>query len=178
MPYFLTYTMLIGSSRRAVETADEAALAYQQIRKAGGSLIVVTDDKGREITREDLNTLAPAPTVLVVEDDPLIRFLACSLVGEAGYTAVEASDADQAISILESREDIRLVFTDIDMPGTMDGLKLAHYVRDRWPPIHLLLVSGKSILSETPLPIGARFLPKPYGTADVAAAMQQMLASS
>jgi CheY-like chemotaxis protein len=140
--------MMLGSVQRTVQTAAEASVAVHQIRNAGGSSIVITNDAGRVITPEELSVLAPAQTVLVVE-----------------------------ISILEARKDIRLVFTDIDMPGTMDGLKLAHYVRDRWPPIHLLLVSGKSIIDETALPIGARFLAKPYGTAHVTAAIQQLLAS-
>jgi CheY-like chemotaxis protein len=176
LPYVLTYSMLIGSARRVVETAAEAALAYQQIRKAGGSLIAIADDTGNVVTMDELEALlAPSPTVLVVEDDALVRFLTCSVVEEAGYAAVEARDADQAIAILEQRQDIRLVFTDIDMPGTMDGLKLAHYVRDRWPPIHLLLVSGKSFAKSPDLPAGALFMPKPYGTAAVISTLRQIL---
>lgn len=64
------------------------------------------------------------------------------------------------------------------MPGTMDGLKLAHYVRGRWPPIHLLLVSGKTIVKSSALPSGARFMPKPYGTADVISTIKHMLSVS
>ena len=71
--------------------------------------------------------------VLVVEDTALIRMSAVHLVLEAGYEALEASDADEAIRILESRSDIDLVFTDVQMPGSMDGIKLSHYIRDRWP---------------------------------------------
>ena len=77
--------------------------------------------------------------MLVVEDEPLSRIHALNLVEEAGYVAIEASNADEAISILEARKDIRIVFTDIDMPGSMDGLKLARAIRDRWPPIELIL---------------------------------------
>ena len=102
------------------------------------------------------------PVVLVVEDDPIIRLGAVDLVENAGCEALEASDADKAIEILEARPDIRLVFTDIDMPGSMDGLKLSHYVRDRWPPIHIIVASGKAIIKESQLPSGARFFPKPY----------------
>ena len=75
--------------------------------------------------------------MLVVEDEPLSRIHALNLVEEAGYVAIEASNADEAISILEARKDIRIVFTDIDMPGSMDGLKLARAIRHRWPPIEL-----------------------------------------
>ena len=73
------------------------------------------------------------PVVLVVEDEPLLRMLAVEVVEEAGFIAIEARDADEAVVLLESRSDITLLFTDINMPGSMDGLKLAHAVRDRWP---------------------------------------------
>ena len=102
------------------------------------------------------------PTVLVVEDEPLIRMAAVDLVHDAGLKALEAANADDAIQILEARKDIRIVFTDVDMPGTMDGLKLAHHIRKRWPPILLIIASGKSILDEADLPSDARFFPKPY----------------
>jgi CheY-like chemotaxis protein len=90
--------------------------------------------------------------VLVVEDEPLSRIHALNLVEEAGYVAIEASNADEAISILEARKDIRIVFTDIDMPGSMDGLKLARAIRDRWPPIELILTSGHFNLNDSNVP--------------------------
>ena len=89
------------------------------------------------------------PVVLVVEDDPLLRMLAVEVVEEAGFIAIEARDADEAVILLESRTDIALLFTDINMPGSMDGLKLAHAVRDRWPPIKILVVSGKQQLQSS-----------------------------
>lgn len=101
-------------------------------------------------------------TILIVEDEALVRLAAVGIAIEAGYEALEASNADQAIEILESREDIRLVFTDIDMPGTMDGLKLARYVRERWPPIKIIVASGKAVVEQSQLPSGSRFFPKPY----------------
>jgi CheY-like chemotaxis protein len=73
--------------------------------------------------------------VLIVEDEMLLRMRAVDMVEDAGFTSVEAVDADQAVAILESRSDIALLFTDIQMPGSMDGIKLAHVVRERWPPI-------------------------------------------
>jgi CheY-like chemotaxis protein len=82
--------------------------------------------------------------VLVVEDNPLILMTALDLVTTIGFEGVGAASADEAIAILEARSDIRLVFTDVEMPGTIDGLKLAHYIRDRWPPIHLIVASGKA----------------------------------
>ncbi len=84
------------------------------------------------------------PVVLVVEDETLIRIAAVEAVEEAGFEVIEAQNADEAIAILEQRTDIHLVFTDIQMPGSMDGLKLAHCVRDRWPPVKIIATSGRA----------------------------------
>jgi CheY-like chemotaxis protein len=100
--------------------------------------------------------------VLVVEDDPLLRMNAVDMIEEAGFRAIEAPDADAAIQMLETRTDIRLIFTDIDMPGSMDGLALAHAVANRWPPVRIIATSGHFKVSETDLPSGGRFIPKPY----------------
>ncbi|MAC11677.1 response regulator [Novosphingopyxis iocasae] len=110
--------------------------------------------------------------ILVVEDDPLQRLGMIDLVEDAGFQAIEARDADQAIEILESRCDIRVVFTDIDMPGSMDGLKLAAAVRKRWPPIEIIVTSGgrKPVLEE--LPARATFLPKPLVPVDAINTLQ------
>lgn len=109
--------------------------------------------------------------VLVVEDEPLIRMSAVDLVEEAGFIAIEAENADEAIAILEQRSDISIVFTDIDMPGTMDGLRLAEAVRARWPPVHIIVSSGHRSVSDSDLPAGSRFFPKPYDCRKIAAAM-------
>ena len=100
--------------------------------------------------------------VLVVEDEYLVRRFVVDAIEDAGYVAVQADDADAAIAILETRKDIRIVFTDIEMPGTMDGLKLARAIRDRWPPIDLMITSGKHRLDDDRIPERGRFLPKPY----------------
>ena len=102
------------------------------------------------------------PVVLVVEDEFLIRMHAVEIIQDAGFDVVEAADANEAIAILESRRDIRVVFTDIRMPGSMDGLKLAHAVRDRWPPVHIIATSGYHAITATDLPAGSLFLLKPY----------------
>jgi DNA-binding NtrC family response regulator len=107
------------------------------------------------------NTLAQ-PLVLVVEDEPLIRFNAVDLIECAGFDVVEASDADQAIGILADRADVAVVFTDIDMPGSMDGLKLAAAVRKRWPTIEIIITSGKLSPAPESLPPRCKFLSKPY----------------
>lgn len=113
--------------------------------------------------------------VLVVEDSTMIRMLAVGLVLSAGYEALEASDADEAIRFLESRDDIDLVFTDVQMPGTMDGVRLSHYISGRWPPVKLLLVSGNAILEESSLPVGSRFFQKPYDDHVITNAMAGLL---
>src|ERR1700710_2900506 len=100
--------------------------------------------------------------VLVVEDDAILRLHALDIVEEAGFTAIEAKNADEAIAILETRSDIALLFTDVHMPGSMDGLKLAHAVRNRWPPIKIVVVSGHVRLEQNELPSQSRFFGKPF----------------
>ena len=102
------------------------------------------------------------PVILVVEDDYLQRLDAVAVIEDAGFDVVEAGSADEAIEILQACKDIRIVFTDIEMPGSMDGLKLAHAIRDRWPPIELILTSGKHRLEAGHLPERGKFLSKPY----------------
>jgi two-component system, response regulator PdtaR len=116
--------------------------------------------------------------VLVVEDDFLLRTLAVEVVEEAGFVALEARDADEAVALLESRADISLLFTDIDMPGSMDGMKLAHAARGRWPPIKILVVSGKVRLEPSQLPSNGRFVPKPYRVEAMVEELRSLVASS
>lgn len=104
---------------------------------------------------------AKRPVILVVEDELLIRMHAVEMIEHAGFEVVEAANADEAISILEARSDITVIFTDIQMPGSMDGLKLAAAVRDRWPPVKIVTTSGHVKVGAGDLPDGGRFLPKP-----------------
>ena len=112
--------------------------------------------------------------VLVVDDSAIIRMGAVDLVESAGYEALEARDADEAIRILESRDDIDLVFTDVQMPGTMDGVKLSHFIRNRWPQVKLIVASGKAILEESSLPTGSQFFAKPYNDSAITDAMARL----
>ncbi len=98
----------------------------------------------------------------MVEDEPLLLFFTIELVKEAGYEAVSAANADEAILILESRADITVVITDIEMPGSMDGLKLAAAIRDRWPPVELIVISARSQPPSKDLPERSLFFSKPY----------------
>jgi CheY-like chemotaxis protein len=113
------------------------------------------------------------PIVLIVEEDALIRMSAVHMVEDAGYTVVEACNADEAIGILERHSDIRVVFTDINMSGSMDGLKLAHAIRNRWPPIHLIVASGLNMQDK--LPAKGRFVRKPYTAKDITTALDELL---
>lgn len=116
--------------------------------------------------------------ILIVEDEPLLRIAACCFVQEAGFEPVEAANADEAIVLLEDRADIGLVFTDIDMPyGSMNGLKLAQAVADRWPPIKIIVVSGHQTPLQGDMPPGSRFFTKPYQEDEMIAAMNELLAA-
>ena len=116
------------------------------------------------------------PTVvLVVEDEMLLRMRAVDMVEDAGFTPLEAVDADEAVAILESRSDIALLFTDIQMPGSMDGLKLAHAVHERWPPIKIILVSGQLKLANIDIRADSRFFGKPLEASELIAEMRNMI---
>jgi len=115
------------------------------------------------------------PVILVVEDEMLPRMRAIDMVEDAGYTSVEAVDADEALAVLESRSDIALLLTDIQMPGSMDGLKLAHAVRERWPPIKIILVSGQLKSANIDIPTNSSFLEKPLEAKKILAQMRRLL---
>ena len=115
------------------------------------------------------------PAVLVVEDEILIRMAIADSIEEGGFKVYEAATADQAIALLERHPDIRVLFTDIDMPGTMDGLKLAIAVRHRWPPVKILITSGHIKIRPEELPVEGKFFAKPYDAAKVVSAMRDLV---
>jgi two-component sensor histidine kinase/ActR/RegA family two-component response regulator len=121
------------------------------------------------------DSTSSATNVLVVEDEMVLRMRAVDIVEDAGFTAIEAVNAEQALSILESRSDISLLFSDIQMPGSMDGLKLAHAVHNRWPSIKIILVSGQVQLSDADTPHDSRFFGKPLEAKQMIAELQQMV---
>ena len=114
--------------------------------------------------------------VLVVDDESLIRMGAAAELEDEGFRVFEAQDADDAMMLLRSEPSIGLLFTDIDMPGSMNGLMLATAVRDRWPPVRIIVTSGQFTISEADLPRGSRFFPKPYRTSEIAACFREMAA--
>jgi CheY-like chemotaxis protein len=115
--------------------------------------------------------------ILIVEDSGVIRLGAVDMAEREGFLVFEAANADDAIAILEAHPEIRLVFTDIEMPGSMDGLKLAHYISLRWPPIRLIVVSGQMLCEQAALPEGGLFFPKPYRQSEITTAMRSLLAA-
>jgi CheY-like chemotaxis protein len=120
------------------------------------------------------NYTAKRPVVLIVEDDFLIRMNAAEMIANAGFDVVEAANADEAILVLEDRLDITVVFTDIQMPGSMDGLKLAAAIRGRWPPIKIVATSGLVDVRQDDLPEGGRFLPKPYSPEQIVQTLREL----
>lgn len=117
-----------------------------------------------------------APFVLIVEDEPLLRLMAVDMVEEAGFRVIEAANATEAVLILESRADIRIVFTDIDMPNGIDGLALAACIRDRWPPVQIIVTSGKPFPKAGLLPDRSVFYSKPYRQDQIVAELHRMAA--
>jgi CheY-like chemotaxis protein len=114
-----------------------------------------------------------SPVILIVEDEFLLRMDSAEMLESAGFEVIQAANADEAIAILTARSDVHVVFTDIQMPGSMDGLKLARFVRDRWPPIQIVATSGHVLVGDEDLPAGSVFLPKPYIGAEVVAALRE-----
>ena len=114
--------------------------------------------------------------VLVVEDESLLRMDTAYFLEEEGFKVLEAQNADAAILILEKHKEIRLIFTDIHMPGSMDGLKLAHYVRRRWPPVKIILTSGQRDLVDEEMPVDSFFMTKPYGHSTLKQKICEMVA--
>lgn len=124
-----------------------------------------------------MNSETKRHVVLIVEDEFLIRMDAVDMIRAAGFEVVEAADADEAILILEDRLDITVVFTDIHMPGSMDGLKLAAAIRGRWPPIKIVATSGRAKVTGDDLPAGSRFLPKPYSAREIVGTLRELTAA-
>ena len=148
------------------KTGDSALFLLRDYPTAGGRCVY-----GREMVASRFM----APIVLVVEDEVLIRTDIADTLTRAGYVVLQAANADEAIRVMEHRSDVSLVFTDIGMPGSIDGLKLAHYVAKKWPPVRLLLTSGHHTLKPTDLPSGARFCSKPVSPAAMTAVIAELL---
>jgi CheY-like chemotaxis protein len=114
------------------------------------------------------------PVVLVVEDDPITLRLSVCATKAAGFDAIAVTSADEALSVLETRADIRVVFTDVQMPGSMNGIQLAAVIVRRWPAIRILITSAQIRLADKNLPGHSVFLSKPYLVREVVAKLQHL----
>jgi DNA-binding NtrC family response regulator len=101
-------------------------------------------------------------TILVVEDDTLVRMVGADVLQDAGFDVIEASNADEALVLLSQVDDVQLLFSDVDMPGSMNGIELARQVHERWPDIRLLITSGQHDVSPDRLPDDGKFVRKPW----------------
>jgi CheY-like chemotaxis protein len=122
------------------------------------------------------DTQASKTIVLVVEDEPFQRMDVVDMVEEAGFRVLEAANFKQAMQALESRADIGIVLSDINMPPGVDGMELAATVHERWPPIGIILVSGQVTSADVKIPDGGVFLGKPYLRADIVATLNRLAA--
>lgn len=148
-------------------------------------LVSVRDEAGRVVFTTVLTLLSEwqdpderaatvrRPVVLIVEDEFLQRMSAAEIISEGGFDVIEAETADKAIAILESRPDVQVIFTDIKLPGSMDGLKLANLVRRKWPPIKIVTTSAHVTVRQADLPDGGIFLPTPYTSDRVTAVLRE-----
>ena len=116
--------------------------------------------------------------VLVVEDEPLVLMSTVDFLQDEGFTVLEANSADQAIALLEANPSVSILFTDVDMPGSMDGLKLSAAVRNRWPPVRIVVTSGHRMVDITDLPDGGVFFSKPYRHNEIAASFRELMSGA
>jgi DNA-binding NtrC family response regulator len=113
--------------------------------------------------------------ILIVEHDELLKSLTVDIMEDAGFVALQASDADEAVTVLEARSDIALLLTSITMPSCMDGLSLAHAVGTRWPAIKIIIASGQVRLAGHNLPKNSRFFRKPYHAQMMISAIRSLI---
>ncbi len=114
--------------------------------------------------------------MIIVEDEPLIRLMAVDVLADAGYTVLEADNADEALNVLETQAaKINVLFTDVHMPGELDGLALAHHALRHWPWIGQLITSGRAHPAINTMPEGSRFLPKPYRTGEIIEHLRELV---
>ena len=117
-------------------------------------------------------------TVLLVEDDPLLRMISHDGLSAAGYHVIEAANASEALAILEARCDVSCVVSDIVMPGDINGIALSWEMRSRWPGIPTILSSGKALPSPSNIPDSTIMLQKPFALDDLRTAVSRAIVGS
>jgi CheY-like chemotaxis protein len=115
------------------------------------------------------------PAVLIVEDEPFVRMVAADSLGDCGLKTVEAADAGEALDLLEAHPEIELLFTDINMPGKVDGMGLARRAREVRPDVEIIVTSGREQLCDADIPDAGSFLAKPYNPRDLVALVLRKL---
>ena len=131
--------------------------------------------KSRELARMTQKTIADHPTILLAEDNELLRLMTSELLDDHGYTVVEAGSAEEALELMEKRKDIRLLFTDIQMPPGCDGLELARQVHKRWPKVLLVITSGQVKPTKAEIADHGRFIQKPYRAKELLGEIAELL---
>ena len=121
------------------------------------------------------DTIADHPTILVAEDDGFLRLMTSGLLEIHGYTVVEADSAEEALRVMERRKDVRLLFTDIQMPPGCDGLELAREVHSRWPKVRLVITSGRVQPARADIADHGRFIRKPYRAKDLLGQIDELI---
>ena len=124
----------------------------------------------------NLSSAARRAVVLIVEDEPLVRMMVIELFEDEGFEVLEAANADQALNIFGERDDVALLFTDVEMPGSIDGYALARWVHSNRPAVKTMIVSGRALPRAGDVPEGAAFVGKPYDHDDVMRRVQTMMA--
>lgn len=120
---------------------------------------------------------AHRPAILIVEDDPIIRWSGAETLLDAGFEVLEAASADEALTLLENHGAVSVLFTDVDMPGGMDGIELARIAAHRWPCIHIIVASGRRETQVRRMPDNGRFIPKPYMPEQIVRDIDELLAA-
>lgn len=120
----------------------------------------------------------PRPVALVVEDEALVRMYACEILEERGFNVLQAATAERALKVMEAAPDVRLLFTDIQMPGAFDGMDLARQVHARWPKVLLVITSGQKTPSRAEIPDDSRFVAKPYRAEELISEVNDLLRKS
>jgi len=115
------------------------------------------------------------PLVLVVEDEPFVRMIAAEGLEDAGFQVIEAATADDALKILNARDDVGVLFTDVNMPGSVDGVELARMVHERWPLLRIIITSGRDRPQRSDIPEEGRFVAKPYRPGEVASVISELI---
>jgi len=122
-----------------------------------------------------VKTAPKAPTVLVVEDQALLRLYVSEMISDAGYTVLSVENADAALSVIKSNPDIRLVFSDFEMPSVMNGLDLGYHLFKTRPDVAFVLTSGAKMDKGFALPPRGLFVSKPFLESDVCSALAQLV---